>query len=230
MEGFINPCRVLLAVLAVCVLVVVGDWIYATSAEAFAAFIGTIFATFLGVGSAAYINVRRFYIQSDESDARRSQLLAQSLAAELLTVRDILESAPHVTVHDPTGGMNPISVRHAQLQPAATEEALRVGLLGVQSSANLAQISNFMRDYSRASDNLYPLVSQMRMYPIFSIAAHPLALEIDRLRANLLIWCEAVLDGLAAQGVQMPEDPKFRTDPNRVVSYTTVTPQGPLQQ
>lgn len=222
---------ILIVVVAVCVLVAVGDWIYGNSKDAFAAFIGTMFATFAGVGAAAYINVRRFYAESEENDRVRSQLLAQSLAGELSTVRDILKAQPNFIVPDPSG-TNHILVRQAQLEPTATEEAIRVGLLGTQSSANLSQISNFMRDYSRASDNLYPLVSRMRMAsertaPRISAAAYPLALEIDRLRLNLLIWCDAVLTGLAAQGVPIPEDPTFRTNPQTVVTYRPGPPADP---
>lgn len=222
--------RLLIAVVVVCVLVVVADWIYSNSAEAFAAFVGTLLATFVGVGAAAYINVQRFYAESEANDRARSRLLAQSLAGELFTVLDILGGKPNVTVLDPTGEGNHIPVVFAQLQPTATEEVIRAGLFGAQSSASLTQLSNLMRDYTRASDNLYPLVNQMRMDPRFAIAAHPLASEITRLKMNIIIWCTTVLYGLAAQGVEMPHDPLYRTDFSRVATWTGPTPGDPPQE
>ncbi len=83
-----------------------------------------------------------------------------------------------------------------------------------------------MRDYTKACDNLYPLASQMRLNPAVVVAAYPLALEVRRLKINLVIWCTTVLYGLAAQGVTMPKNPLFRTDTGRVVTYR---PGGPQQ-
>lgn len=210
-------------------LVAVGNWVRGVSTEAFAAYIGTLVATFVGVGVAAYLNVRAFYAQGQRNNDERTDLLAQSLAGELFTVLDILGAGPNVVVSDPTGRNNHVPVVYAQLEPTATEEAIRVGLFGAQSTANLGQLSNLMRDYSKACDNLYPLVTQMRMNPTHPApvaAAYPLALEITRLKMNLVIWCMTVLYGLAAQGVTMPENPQFRTEPSNVVTYK---PGGPSQ-
>ena len=221
MNVSIKSHHVLIIVIVVCVLVIVGDWARTTSTEAFVAFVGTLVATFVGVGAAAYISVWRFYAEAEEMNRERSQLLAQSLAGELFSVLDILGGSPNVFIRDPAGKTEAIPVVFAQLEPTATEEAIRVGLLGSQSSANLTQLSNLMRDYTKASDNLYPLVSQIRLNPAVVVAAHPLASEIVRLCMNLIIWCTTVLYGLAAQGIQMPHDPLFRTDPKRVTTRRT---------
>lgn len=227
MEISIKTHHILTTVIALCVLIVVGDWIRAISTEAFVAFIGTLIATFIGVGAAAYINVWRFYSEAEETDRAKSQLLAESLAGELSTVLDILGGNPNVVIRDPTGGTNHIPVVFAQLEPTATEEAIRIGLLGSQSTANLSQLSNLMRDYTKASDNLYPLVTawyqdENDLTPLKP--AYKVANEVERLRQNLVIWCEAVLSSLKSQGIQMPHDPQFRTDPARVVTYRTGPP------
>lgn len=141
------------------VLAAVGNWVREVSTEAFAAYVGTLVATFVGVGLAAYLNVRAFYAQAQRNNEERTDLLAQSLAGELFTVLDIVGAAPNLVVVDPTGRNNHVPVVFAQLEPAATEEAIRVGLFGAESTANLGQISNLMRDYTKACDNLYPLAS-----------------------------------------------------------------------
>jgi hypothetical protein len=81
----------------------------------------------------------------------------------------------------------------------------------VEYSGQSSQISNMMRDYSRASDNLYPLSRQLQLNPALLAVAYPMAPEIARLKTKLLTWCTTVLYSLAAQGVTMPTDPQCRT-------------------
>jgi hypothetical protein len=61
---------------AVLVLTVVGSWIREVSAEAFAAYFGTLVATFAVVGAAAYLNLRAFYAQADRNNRERTGMLA----------------------------------------------------------------------------------------------------------------------------------------------------------
>ncbi len=102
MEPLITRNRILVVVVAGCVLVAVGDWIYDVSTEVFVAYIGTLVATFTGVGAAAYLNVRVFDEQERKRARERTDLLAQSLAGELFTVLDILGGMPNVRVRDVT--------------------------------------------------------------------------------------------------------------------------------
>jgi hypothetical protein len=218
---------ILLAVILLCVLVIVGDWIRSVSTEAFAAFIGTLVATFVGVGTAAYIGVRRFYAEAEATEIRRSQILAESLAAEMSTALDILRGCPNVVIADPNGGAADIPVIFAQLTPTAVEEAIRVGLLGSQSTANLSQISNLMREYTTASDNLYPLVNAWhRDETDLTLwkTAYKAATNVDRLKQNVILWCEENLKHLENQGVQMPEDRHFCSNPERVATYKAGSP------
>jgi purine-cytosine permease-like protein len=138
--------KILMVVAAVCGILAVGGWSWNVSAETFAQYIGTIVATFAGVGLAAYLSVRQFYSQAEQVEATRRQQLATSLAAELYALLDILAGPPHFVVGDPTGGTNNIPAVFAQLEPTATEEAIRLGLLEPQSTSNLYQISSLMRE------------------------------------------------------------------------------------
>jgi purine-cytosine permease-like protein len=76
--------KYLLVVAGVCILVTVGDWSYktATDINSFVQYIGTIVATFSGVGLATYLSVRQFYSQARERDDARRQQLAQALGAD----------------------------------------------------------------------------------------------------------------------------------------------------
>jgi hypothetical protein len=128
-----------LAVLAgVCVLIAVGGWIHDTSTESFVEYAGTLVATFAGVVIATYFSVWQFYSQARANDEERSEQLAQSQAGELFTVLDIFGGIPIHYLPNSAGGSTPIPVILAQLESTATEEAMRVGLLGTQSSANLS--------------------------------------------------------------------------------------------
>lgn len=216
--------KFLIAVAAVCALALVANWIRSYSLEEYAGFIGTITATFAGVVVAAFLSVRQFYFQARQQEKKQSQQLAQSLAGELFTVLDILSAGPNVHFVDPTGADDPIPVIFAQLEPTATEEAIRVGLSGPQGSANLSQLSSLMRDYTTISASLYSLTYGTHWTPAISLRAYRSATEISRVRANIIIFCTTVLHFLAAQGIEMPPDPGFRTDPRRVVQYRNRPP------
>jgi hypothetical protein len=214
MSAGMSKDRILIIAAIVCGLVWVGDISSNVSTETLVQYIGTIAATFAGVVLAAYFGVRQFYSQARENDRARSQQLAESLAGELFAVLDILAGPPNLHVLDPTGGPNQTPVIFAQLEPTATEEAIRVGLLGSQSSSNLYQLSNLMRDYSKNSEALTALARGPIWSPWVWQQSHALAAELMRERKNLVIWCVTVLYGLAAQGVEMPRDPRYRTDPS----------------
>jgi hypothetical protein len=102
-------------------------------------------------------------------------------------VRPFPGGIPTHYLPNPAGGPTPIPVILAQLEPIATEEAIRVGLLGAQSSANLSQLSNMMRDYSQVSDSLYPLLCGPMWDPRFLQHAIKLATELARVRMTLII-------------------------------------------
>jgi hypothetical protein len=193
----------------------VGAWSRDASEQTLIQYVGTIVATFAGVGLAAYLSVRQFYSQARETDNLRSEQLAQSLAGELFTVLDILAGPPnlHVGAAVPSTS-GPVPVVLAQLEPTATEEAIRVGLLGAQSSANLYQISSLMREYSKNSDAIAAMVRVPIWNARVADQSFKLALELTRGRMNLTIWCVTVIYGLAAQGIEMPADPRYRSDPS----------------
>lgn len=177
-----------LAVLAgACVLIAVGGWIRDTSTESCVEYVGTLVATFAGVVIVTYFSVWQFYSQARANDEERSEQLAQSLAGELFTVLDTFGGIPTHYLPNPAGGPTPIPVILAQLEPIATQEAIRVGLLGAQSSANLSQLSNMMRDYSQVSDSLYPLLCGPMWDPRFLQHAIKLATELARVRTTLII-------------------------------------------
>ncbi|CAA9305143.1 MAG: hypothetical protein AVDCRST_MAG93-4870 [uncultured Chloroflexia bacterium] len=44
--------------------------------------------------------------------------------------------------------------------------------------------------------------------------SYRLAMELKRGRINLIVWCMTTIYGLAAQGIQMPADPRYRSDPS----------------
>lgn len=217
-----NHDKALIIVAVASFLVMIGNWAYSFSTVEFVSFITTIVATFSGVGLAAYLNVRQFYYEGRKRDEAQSQQLGQSLAGELYTVLDILRGPPNVTILDPNSGSNHISVVFTQLTPVASDEGIRVGLFGAQSAANLSQVSNLMREYTKASNDLYSLVSEWRRSPrdleLWN-TAYQRARELNRLKTNLIIWCDAVLPGLASQGIEMPEDPQYRSNSTRVQHY-----------
>lgn len=239
-DQFMERRGVLIAVVIVCLLVMFIDWVIATSAEAFVTFLGTLVATFAGVGVAAYLNVLAYDRQERQRTRDRDlhernmkreveDRLARSLAAEAYKVLDIIRAEPaNAYVADPSGGAS-IGVIYAQLIPTATEEAIKVGLLGhrdvdtqSQNLANLSQLASLMREYTKASEDLKPLVVQwQRGDTSVSVPAYNAAKEADRMRQNLETWCPPLLERLRNDGVNMPPDPWYRSDGNLGVPYST---------
>lgn len=94
-----------------------------------------------------------------------------------------------------------------------------------------------MREYTTASDNLYPLVNAWHRDETDLTLwkpAYKAATNVYRLKQNVILWCEENLKHLENQGVQMPEDRHFRSNPERVATYKAGSPpdqsQGPLTQ
>ncbi len=216
----------LAAIAVACLLVAIGAWISDNSTEAFVAFVGTLVATLAGVGIAAYVSLRLFYREAQDRQDDRRQRIMQSLTAELFTVLDILNGPPHIRIPNPQNPNIPIPVVLAQLEPTATEEAIRfgAGVFTGTSTAALSQLSNLMREYSKASEILYPLVREWQqvapttdpeIWQRSYIASH----EVLRLRENLTRWCNTGLVGLIVQGADIEDIPRYRSDPSRIAQY-----------
>jgi hypothetical protein len=189
-------------------------------------YVGTIVATLAGVGVATYLSVRQFYSQAEKKDDERRRQLAQSLAAELLKMLDVFAGGPNLHMADPKAtaphlfpdelgpARSPVSVHLVQLEPTATEEAIRVGLLDPQSTSNLSQLASLMRDYSMLSNNFYPLQYGPIWNPSYQERAYKLSVELARTRINLIIFGSTIITGLASQEIELPPQPQFRSDPN----------------
>lgn len=216
----------LATIVVACLLVTIGAWISDYSTEAFVAFVGTLVATLAGVGIAAYVNLRLFYREAQDRQDDQRQRLIQALAAELFTVLDILNGTPHVRVPNPQNPNIPIPVVLAQLEPTATEEAIRfgAGVFKGTSTAALSQLSNLMREYSKASEVLYPLVREWQQVAPTTDreiwrSSYIASYEVLRLRENLTRWCNTGLVGLIVQGAHIEDIPRYRSDPSRIAQY-----------
>jgi len=179
-------------------------------------------ATFIGVALAAALGIWLFYFQNEQSEKERKRQLGKALAGELVAVLDILHSPPNATIPDPSGGDADIPVILAQIEPMATEEALRNSLLGPQSNFNLVQLANVMREYRQSSNGFTPFLPYLcagQLDGPMWIPVYELARDTDRLRQNVIMFCETVIKGLEDAGVKMPPEPKFPSDPNQTVPY-----------
>jgi hypothetical protein len=82
-------------VAAVCILVAVGDWTRTSNAPAsFVQYIGTIVATFAGVGLAAFFGLRQVRFQMRQADDQRRDQLLTALAGEIRASQRILSGRP----------------------------------------------------------------------------------------------------------------------------------------
>jgi hypothetical protein len=98
-ETHINRNQILLVVAVACILVAVGDWTRTSyAAPSFVQYIGTIIATFAGVGLAAYLGIRQgvkqFRFETSESDRIRRDQLLTALASEVRASQRILSGEP----------------------------------------------------------------------------------------------------------------------------------------
>ncbi len=121
-----------------------------------------------------------------------------------------------IPVPDPGGGPN-IHVVLTHLEPTACDEFIRSALFGISNATNITYLSRLMREYTKQSDTLSSLMWRPPS-PYGQEAAvrtYDLAKDLKRSQRFVVQFCETIIEGFKIQGIEMPPQEKYFSDPNR---------------
>ena len=192
--------------------------------------ISTLIGTGVGAGLAAAIGVELFYWQRDKNEERRKRQLRNALIAELQATKDRLNTTSRTSVPAPPGSDAPdAEVVLTHLEPIACEEAIRSALFTHGDHVNLTRLAQAMRQCTKETDLLRELLVES---PFADLEGnnHRVARNVQGSERYVVMWCDAVLKGFDAQGIEIPPEVKFYSDPNNEGSLEDVIQQSqPMQ-
>lgn len=178
--------------------------------------LSTLIGTIVGASLAAAFGIWLFYYQDRVSEEKRVEELRETLIAELYATRDRLGISETQSVNDPMGRGPDVGVVHAHLEPIATEEAVRSALFGHENSRTLTYLARLIHEYTKEVELLHTrLNSPQVLEPTMRQQMYDQAKNVKRLQQFVVMFCTTILDGFQSQGLELPPDNKYFSDPSR---------------
>ena len=208
--------KILIAVVAVLAIVAVSVWFYSYSSDAFAGWASTFLGTVIGASLAASVGLWLFRYQEDTRKAERVEELCESLIAELQATRDRLQTNPEQEVPDPIGNGPTVKVVMAHIEPLVCEEVIRSALFGHVNTNRLTYLSRLMREYTSRGELLRTLIDRPVMSdPHLQDRIYTQAKNVKGQQQSVVHFCDTILEGFKAQGLYIPLENKYYSDPAR---------------
>ena len=203
-------------VVAAATLIAISDWFYDYSPDAFVQWLSTLIGTIIGASLAAGFGIWLFYYQGRVSEEKRVEELRESLIAELYATRDRLGVSEVQIVDDPTGHGPDVAVVFAHLEPIVCEEAIRSALFGYRNTRSLTYLARLMREYTKEADLLHARLNNPQVFdPTMRQQMYDQAKNVKGLQQFVVLFCTTVLEGFQYQGLELPPDEKYFSDPSR---------------
>lgn len=178
--------------------------------------LSTLIGTIVGASLAAGVGVGLFYYQGRVSEEKRVEELRESLIAELYATRDRLGISETQHVDDPTGYGPNVETVHAHLEPIVTEEVIRSALFGHENTKSLTYLARLMREYTKEADLLHIRINSPQVFDFtMRQQMYEQAKNVKRLQQFVALFCTTVLEGFQYQGLELPPDEKYFSDPSR---------------
>lgn len=198
------------------VLFVVYMAFYVHAPDELAELTSTLIGTLIGALLAAATGLWLYRYQSRKNEEARVEQLREALIAELYATFDRLKTTSAVRVSDPTGSGGPdVVVVLTHLEPTACEENIRSALFGHKNTVSLTRLARLMREYTKAADILSSLLWRPQVDPVSLVRAYQQAANVKGLQQFVIVWCETILKGFEVQGLELPPEDKYYSDPTR---------------
>lgn len=181
--------------------------------------LSTLLATLFGVLLAAAGSIWLFYSQREQNEDRRKQHLINALIAELQATTDRLNTPSRTLVRAPKGsGERDAKVVLTDLAPIVCEEAIRNALFTHSVTRNLTRLAQAMRQCTKEADLLRTLLTSQPMNPDDIARMYEVAKNVQGSERYVVLWCDTVLEGLEKQGIEIPPEDKYYSDPSKQAS------------
>jgi hypothetical protein len=181
----------------------------------------TLIGTGLGAGLAAVVGVWLYDVQTRKSEDARVEQLRQALIAELYATTDRLNTTSVTRITDDEEQRPEVVLVLTHLEPTVCEEAIRSALFGHENTLNLTRLARLMREYTKAADTLVFLLRNPNLHSMGSLGflnmsgTYEQAVTVKGLQTFVLDWCGTIFKGFKDQGLMMPPEDKYYSDPSR---------------